>query len=875
MIKKLTSILVCFILVFHSAGIFAFDDTDGTEYERAVNTLAQLKVVEGYEDKTFRPDDTLSRAEFAAMVVRLVDTSVYTIPETQIFSDVAKKHWAFEYVNTGYAIGYFSGYGDGSFAPDEEISYAEAVKAMVTMLGYRNVAEAQGGYPYGYIKVANSEKLLTGMSFSDKESITRGNVALLIYNCLDKPMLVQSSFGGETEYFEEDSERTILTEGLGCDKFEGVLTANKVTGVSGFEALETDEVIIGNDKFGTGKSGIEDYIGYELVVYASVNSANDEKTVIFFEVNEDAKVITVLPDDIDDSTTLRSFAYLENDKLKTASLAYDVQVICNSKAEPLFTLEDITPESGSVTLIDNNGDSRIDFVHVKEYFHYVVSMVDADNLEIYDEYGKDPIKLNEKGKTVEYKLLRNGASVKFKNISVGSVLSVLKSRDGQYYEINLVTSPVRGKIDAVESGDTYIIGEASYKRSTDLPDSEVIELGLEGTFYLDIDGNIIRVQAVTATDGNYGYLMAAKTSSGLEQGLSLKVLTAKGVVTGFEVNDKVKVNGDVKTYAQVLDILGGESSITKQPIKYSLNAAGEIAAIEFAEMAYEKAERLYRTSTRMFGYSGTNGSFLINDESTVMFRVPEGGGGEDEAYTVVTNSGMGNRKKYSVEAYDIDGLTAQCVVIYAADTGANFTIDATVNACIVKEVRKTVDEDGVACTKLVFLESGKESQILVNTDAQVLQVNMREEDPVTDYYKLTEIEQTSLKKGDVFYYITDAVGNASTVARVFPQDPSADIASQPQFIVSRGVSAEKAIGRPKLVADGGMLLDVAGSEYLYSLSKISGTIYAYYCKSEELKVVKAADVLDIENAGEAGAPYIYLRANTGIVGDVFLFYPNK
>ena len=95
MIKKLFALLLAFIIVLPSLGAFAFEDTDGTGFEQAVNTLEALGIVEGYEDENFHPDDSLTRAQFAAMVVRLTDTSVYRMPESQVFSDVDKKHWAY------------------------------------------------------------------------------------------------------------------------------------------------------------------------------------------------------------------------------------------------------------------------------------------------------------------------------------------------------------------------------------------------------------------------------------------------------------------------------------------------------------------------------------------------------------------------------------------------------------------------------------------------------------------------------------------------------------------------------------------------------------------------------------------------------------
>ncbi|MBE7051825.1 MAG: S-layer homology domain-containing protein [Ruminococcaceae bacterium] len=871
MIKKLSAVLLAFLMILPSVGVLAFEDTDGTDYAKAVDTLEALGIVKGYEDKNFHPDDSLTRAQFAAMVVRLTDTSVYAIPEGQIFSDVNKKHWAFEYVNAGYAMGYFSGYGDGSFAPDGIITFAEAVKSMVTMLGYGNVAEAYGGYPHGYIKVANSEKLLTGISGYDSNTINRGDVALLIYNCLDKPMLIQTSFGGETERYEPDSSRTILTEGLGCNKYEGSVEANKITGINGFEALGTDEVLIGGNKFLVGKSGIEDYIGYELEVYVKEDKFKDEKTVIFFDISDETRVINVSPDNINPSTNLRNFVYEEGDKTKTLALSYDVQVIVNSKNDPFFTVADLTPASGSVTLLSLDGDNTVDVIHVKKYTHYVVSAVDSDNLQIYDEYGKSSICLKEKGKDISYKIIRKGSVAKFKNISVGSVLSVLASGDGTYYEINILANTVRGTVTAFD-GEAYTIGEASYKRSCDLPESEKIELGQNGIFYLDIENNIIRVEADSAIDNTYAYLLNAKIATGLDNTLSFKLLNGKGEVVAVDASNKVKFAGEIKPASEIIALLGGEGSVTKQPIKYALNSEGKLIELELPALAFSKADRLYR-STKIFGYSGEAGGFLVNDEETTIFRVPDGGGA-DEEYSVVTSTNLGNRASYSVEAYDFEGLTAHCVVIYVASGSKTFNVLATDDCCIVKSVSKVIDEDGIEATRLVFLEQGKEKKLSIKTDATLMQVNLRENDPATGTYKMTPIKADELKVGDVFHYTVDALGNINGLGRIFPQEPTKSLDEQPEFIISRGWSFEKAWSKPQLVADGGMLLTIGGIDYLYSISKPAGAVYVCYAKSEIVKTGTSADILDVAHAG-AAAPWVFVKTNTGLVDDIIIYYPDK
>ena len=101
----------------------AFDDTATTE----IYTLSTFGLLEGYEDGTFRPTNAITRAEFCAMLSNVLD-----LPEGQnlSFSDVADDAWYNKAVSAMAARGFVSGMGDGTFHPDDTITYEQ----MVTIL---------------------------------------------------------------------------------------------------------------------------------------------------------------------------------------------------------------------------------------------------------------------------------------------------------------------------------------------------------------------------------------------------------------------------------------------------------------------------------------------------------------------------------------------------------------------------------------------------------------------------------------------------------------------------------------------------------------------------------------------------------------------
>jgi len=872
MIKKITAFILSALLLLQLTPSLAFSDTDETQYEQAVNVLSELGITDGYKDKTFRPEGDITRAEFAAMVVRLLDTSLYTIPEEQIFSDVDDDHWAFEFVNAGFHIGYFSGYGDGIFAPEEKITFSEVVKTVVTILGYKPLAEAKGSYPTGYIMIANEKDLLDGLSLGNDEYVTRGDVAILLYNSLNQPKLEQTVFGDDTIKYTEDPRRTILTDELKVARYEGIVTATRHSGLYGMAELGKDEVSIEGTELAVGKSDISSYLGYNLVVYAKEDAKSKDETVLFYEIKEENIATTIVADDIDASSNLTSFVWWEDDEQETVNLSDDVQVIINAKYEPFALSSDIRPLSGTVTLLNNDDDKDIDVIVVKQYSHYVVGNIDTTDLVIFDKYGKAPLELEPSGKTVDYKILRNGSNAKFKNISEGSVLSVCKSVDGEYMEIHLVATPVRGAVTGIVDADTYIIGEDGngYKRSCDLPDTELIEMGYEGTFYLDIEGRIIKIDAAGAVDGKYCYLINAGKGVGLDGRLQFKILNSKGDIEVLSAAQKVSFNGSKRDDDTILSYLGGAGTITQQPLRYAVNASGELSNIEIPTKDFDAVERLYRRSTKMFGYGKIGyqyGSFFISSEDTVMFQVPTGGG-DDDAYKVIKYDDLAtNGVEYSVTGYDLDGLTVGCAVIDVPDAVGSAEI--TGNCCVLTAVTQVIDDDGDTCYKLYYMQDGKKQETMLS-DKAVLSHYDISVDPTNG----TTITPADLKPGDVFHIKLDSNKNINSVARVLSVGGTT-LSQAPHFNYGRGTSKGKAFGVVKTRIGSGMMLYVDGiGDCLYDLTKPSGDLYMYDSRSKTVTVISPSDIIDIQNA--PGDPaYAYVRCHTGVVNDVIVFYQSK
>lgn len=100
------------------------DVAAGAWYNNAVSTLSNMGIINGYEDGTFKPNASITRAEFTAIATRFFD---YEAEYDGAFNDVSARAWYADYVQAAVDMGLVDGYPDGGFHPNSNITRAEAV----------------------------------------------------------------------------------------------------------------------------------------------------------------------------------------------------------------------------------------------------------------------------------------------------------------------------------------------------------------------------------------------------------------------------------------------------------------------------------------------------------------------------------------------------------------------------------------------------------------------------------------------------------------------------------------------------------------------------------------------------------------------------
>lgn len=134
------------------------ENSEYSDYEITQDTqFADIfGLMTGYEDGTFRPDNPITRAEFVTSIMRAASIAYPDIKADNIsFYDMMdKSYWAYEDIAKAVSMGFVNGFEDGTFRPDDKITYEQAAGIVFKMLGYAPVLDMYGGFPDAYMSLA-------------------------------------------------------------------------------------------------------------------------------------------------------------------------------------------------------------------------------------------------------------------------------------------------------------------------------------------------------------------------------------------------------------------------------------------------------------------------------------------------------------------------------------------------------------------------------------------------------------------------------------------------------------------------------------------------------------------------------------------------
>ena len=188
-LKKVLALVLAFACAFTMFAGAAFTDEADIQSKDAVNMLTALGVIDGYDDGSFQPDGTVTRAEMAKMifVVRnnTIDDSAYKNISSKL-TDISG-HWAEGYVKFCESQGIIAGKTETTFDPDAVVTGTEAAKMLLVLAGYEpSKAGLEGAtWETNTLKYAGAAGILDDVGSGLSSGLPRQYAAQMIYNTLD------------------------------------------------------------------------------------------------------------------------------------------------------------------------------------------------------------------------------------------------------------------------------------------------------------------------------------------------------------------------------------------------------------------------------------------------------------------------------------------------------------------------------------------------------------------------------------------------------------------------------------------------------------------------------------------------------------------
>ena len=181
-------------LVTINAGAKEFTDDEELNYKEAVDVISEISVVDGYEDGSFKPQNTLTRGAAAKIICNLIlgpTTAAELHADTAPYKDVPVSNTFSGYIAYCAKEGIISGYADGSFRPAGTLTGYAFMKMLLGALGYDATYEGYtgGNWSINVAKQAIGIGLNKGLvdEFNGVDFVTREEAALYAFNTLKAP----------------------------------------------------------------------------------------------------------------------------------------------------------------------------------------------------------------------------------------------------------------------------------------------------------------------------------------------------------------------------------------------------------------------------------------------------------------------------------------------------------------------------------------------------------------------------------------------------------------------------------------------------------------------------------------------------------------
>ena len=775
--KKISLFCLIIVMIMTSVVCVPFASATETEVVSESSEIKFLKAI-GILDDELAMDTPVTRGVFAKYMARLLGEVPESTAAAQNYFDVTADADYCNGISLLTKVGLLNGYGDGTFLPERPVNLSEAAKVTVDLLGYKYIANINGGYPTGYAIAAQNLGLLRGLD-TNQTYFYGEDLARLIYNAIDVDVLMENGVikgDGESSVTMEKVEgRTILTEKLNMYKGEGVVYANAITNLNGASVNKRQLCI---DTFAVTVDDLSyfDMVGcYVDYVYYQEDNSN-EKVLVYAYTDEDS-ILTLTKETFLDISGLKVTYSDANGKVKKANLDTNVKFIYNGDVSGFDKSKFTTNfKVGTITLSDCNNNGSYDVVKVENYESFVVDSVNAIKMTVDEgmKVGAKSLDLAADKYTVMQLLDSKGREVSFDSISQGNTVSYYKNAASSFLKVYLSKNIADGELKSIGTSGgntTYQIGDISYTIPAGYT-GETAQVGDIITAYLDVFGYIAGIK-MGASDGyTAGFLLAGKYDlKGFNERYGFKIYNSQNKVITAYAEDRIDYNG-VPTDIDVLP-----SSLPQGIICYKLDENGMVIAIETPtsdRTTYEDGRLLtiFPKGSSSY-YSRMFDSKYIFDDSSVIFKMPEQYDSEgnqlfseytESKINAITYNDMEDRTSHTIEAYTLSAEAPRLKAVIIYDNDISSVIPRGENLATVVSATSVLDENGMDVYQAIVMVEGVEKKLTLAETITEYKETMVDGVAVGS---TSTISRSALKAGDTFRYGTNSDGEIDKLEMVY------------------------------------------------------------------------------------------------------------
>lgn len=429
--KKLFYICLITIICMFASNVYAsntFYDTRGTKYEGVVERMAALEIVNGMTNTTYAPNKKVTRAELAKIVVKMkgIEKYVSSVEYKNVFSDVKSDDWFAPYVMIAKDLELVNGYDDGTFRPNQDVTYAELVVILLRNLGYNNIKQETNGewYKNYIVKMRNIGLNETVGEFDYNKPAIRGDVAMFVWNALVTNSWSEIKQNETSGLIYTYSEKTPLETYFLDYNFLNKETVTAIGGLDGKIAIYTSKGVF------TTEEKVPLY-----VLGGSVTGLYEKGTNELIGVAFDEK--------------------LENTKIVSGPTFYLKERGYNlSKSKKSYSFGNMSKSNYAYLILNEEGEI-IRTVYIDASNSFIV-----DSISVTEESGDgvQKIKLNDdEFDSADNVLVKNSKCTSWKNLNKNEVVTNL----GRGLYIN-VSKSFEGTITKVDDKDEIWVDEEKY-----------------------------------------------------------------------------------------------------------------------------------------------------------------------------------------------------------------------------------------------------------------------------------------------------------------------------------------------------------------------------------------------------------------------------